>query len=241
MCISERTAAMDAKLTIAPPPPCSSRAGTAAWHMKNAVLKLTDSSRSRISGVTSVKGAKLKNPPATFTTTSRRPCCALAAATAARAASGCVRSPAEAFAARPWAANSFTRSARPTALTSASSSLAPARPSPRATAWPIWPTRPTPVTSATLPARSTAMVHRGDDFVHGRRTPLRESHRPVPADHVHGPLDAALVVLERVIRAGNGTIGIGEEREVEAHLLHVTAVGVHARRVHPEGLDARSL
>src|SRR6266508_706768 len=243
MCIRDRTAAMDAKLMIAPPPPCSSRAGTAAWHMKNAVLKLTDSSRSRISGVTSVKGPKLKNPPATFTTTSRRPCCAQAAANAARAASGCVRSPGDAFATMPSAANSFTRSARPTALTSASSSFAPPRPRARATACPIWPTRPTPVTSATLPPSSagTGSHHCGDDVIRRRRAPLREAHSAVAADHVHRSLDAAIVLLEGVVRPGDRPIGIGQQREVEPHFLHIVAVGVHARGVHSEGFDARLL
>src|SRR5438046_1086322 len=115
---------------------------------------------------------------------SRPPNCDCAAAAAACAASGWVRSPAEALAAMPSAANSLTRSARPTALTSASNSLAPARPSPRATACPICPTRPTPVTRATFPWRSAGT----DDVIHRGSTALREVHRVVAPDDVHGPL-----------------------------------------------------
>src|SRR2546425_2654940 len=173
---------------------------------------------------------------------SRPPKCDCAAAAAARAASGCVRSPADALAAIPSAANSFTRSARPTALTSASSNFAPARPKPRATAWPIWPTRPTPVMRATLPWRSAGT----DDVVHGRGAALREPDRSVPADDVDGPLDSLAVVLQRVVRAGDRTLGIGEERKVEPHLLDIAAMaldagGVHAQRLHLGGCELGDL
>src|SRR5688572_15536551 len=166
-------------------------------------------------------------------TTSRPPKCACAAAVAARATSGCVRSPADAFAAMPSAANSLTRSASPTALTSASSSFAPARPRPRATAWPICPTRPTPVTSATLPCRSAGT----DDVVHGWSAALREPHGAVGPDHVHGALNPLAVLLERVIGAGNRALGIGEQRKVEPHLLDVPPMTVHARGVDPQRLN----
>src|ERR1043166_9178354 len=109
------------------------------------------------------------------------------------------------------AANSLTRSARPTAFTSASSSLAPARPRPRATAWPIWPTRPTPVTRATFPRRSTGT----DDVVDGRRPSLCEADGAVFADHVDGPLNALAVFLERVVRPADPPAGFGQGREVE--------------------------
>src|SRR5256885_14052925 len=147
---------------------------------------------------------KLKTPPATFTTMSSPPNCAWASAVAARAASGCVRSPADALAAIPSAPNSLTRSARPTALTSASSNFAPARPRPRATACPIWPTRPTPVTSATLPLRLGGT----DDVIHRWRAALPEPHRPVPADHIHRPLDALDVVFERMVGARDHALRI---------------------------------
>src|SRR6266576_359085 len=231
MCINERTTAIDAKLTIAPPPRASS-GGIAAWHMKNAVLKLTASSRSSASGCTSVNGPKLKNPPATFTRMSRPPNCDCTAAAAACAASGCVRSPAEALAAMPSAANSLTRSARPTALTSASNSLAPARPSPRATACPICPTRPTPVTRATFPQRSAGT----DDVIHRGSTALREVHRAVAPDDVHGPLDTLAVVLQGVVRRRNRAVGIGEQRKIELEFLDVALVTVHACRVHAQRL-----
>src|SRR6266496_15130 len=252
MCIRERTTAMDAKLTIAPPPlPRDISSGIAAWHMKNAVLKFTAISRSRISGFTSVNGPKLKNPPATLTRMSRPPKCDCAAAVAARAAAGCVRSPADALAAMPSAANSFTRSARPTALTSASSNFAPARPKPRATAWPIWPTRPTPVMSATMPCRSSvpADLHGKVGLItgvgrvgHGRGATLRESDGSVPADDVDGPLNSFAIVLQRVVCAGDRPLGIGEERKVEPHLLDIAAMavdagGVHAQRLHLGGSE----
>ena len=65
------------------------------------------------------------------------PNCRVATATAARAASGSVRSPAAAWAVIPWAASSRTRSPSISALRLARTSFAPARPSPWATAWPI--------------------------------------------------------------------------------------------------------
>src|SRR6266550_1762405 len=231
MCISGRTTAIDAKLTMDPPRRARS-SGTAAWHMKNAVLKLTASSRSSSSGCTSVKGPKLKNPPATFTTISSPPNCACAAAVAARATSGCVRSPADVLAAIPSAANSLTRSASPTALTSASSSFAPARPRPRATAWPICPTRPTPVTSATFPRRSGGT----DDVVDRRCAALREAHRAVAADHIDGTLNARAVLFERIVRAGDRALRIGEQGKGELHLLDVAAMALDARGVYAERL-----
>src|SRR6266566_4593506 len=241
MCISGRTTAIDAKLTM-DPPPRASRSGTAAWHMKNAVLKLTASSRSSSSGFTSVKGPKLKNPPATFTTISSPPNCACAAAVAARATSGCVRSPADVLAAIPSAANSLTRSASPTALTSASSSFAPARPRPRATAWPICPTRPTPVTRTTFPRRSAGT----DDVVHRRGAALRKPDRAIAADHIHRALNALPIVLERIVRPGDRALRIGEQGKVELHLLDVAAMaldtrGVYAERLHPCGLELLDL
>ena len=48
----------------------------------------------------------------------------------------------------PAAANSRTRSATPTALRSHATIRAPAFPKPSATALPIWPARPTPVTGS---------------------------------------------------------------------------------------------
>src|SRR3989454_3936587 len=156
---------------------------------------------------------------------SRPPKCDCAAAAATRAASGCVRSPAEALAAMPSPANSFTRSASPTAFTSASTSFAPARPKPRATACPICPTRPTPVTSATLPRKSAGM-HGRDDVVHGRSAALSVAHRSVASNHVYRALDPAIIVFERAIRAGDRTVWIGEQRKVELHLLHVALVAI---------------
>src|SRR6266550_997165 len=236
MCISGRTTAIDAKLTMDPPRRARS-SGTAAWHMKNAVLKLTASSRSSSSGFTSVKGPKLKNPPATFTTISSPPNCACAAAVAARATSGCVRSPADDLAAIPSAANSLTRSASPTALTSASSSFAPARPRPRATAWPICPTRPTPVTSTTLPWRSAGT----DDVVDRRGAALREVHGTVAPDHVDGALNPPAVVLQRVVGSGDRALRIGQQRKVELHLVDVPAMAFDARGVYAERLHVRGL
>src|SRR5438477_128819 len=64
--------ATDAKFTIAPPPRSSS-AGIAACETRNAVSRLTATSRSSCSGRTSSTGPKLRRPPATFTTTSRPP------------------------------------------------------------------------------------------------------------------------------------------------------------------------
>src|SRR5689334_8040586 len=231
ICMSGRTTAIEEKLTMEPAPRARS-SGTAAWHMKNAVLKLTASSRSSSSGLTSVKGPKLKNPPATFTTISSPPNCACAAATAARATSGCVKSPADDLAAIDSDANSLTRSASPTALTSASSSLAPARPRPRATAWPICPTRPTPVTSATLPRRSAGT----DDVVDRRGAALRKPDCAVAADHVHRALNAFAVILQRFVRTGDRALRIGQQREIETKLLDIALVAVDARGVHPERL-----
>ena len=68
--------------------------------------------------------------------------------------SGWVRSPAQGRASTPRAANSRTRSATPTAFMSHATMRAPARPNARATAFPICPARPTPVTSATFPLKS---------------------------------------------------------------------------------------
>src|SRR5258707_12557898 len=133
------------------------------------------------------------------------PYCACAAAAAARAASGSVRSPAEALAVIPSAANSLTRSASPTALTSASSSFAPARPMPRATAWPICPTRPTPVTRATLPRRAAGT----NDVVHGRWAALCEGDGAVAADHLDRPLNPLAVVFEEVVGAVGRDVRIG--------------------------------
>src|SRR6267378_1193966 len=236
MCINERTTAIDAKLTIAPPPRASS-GGIAAWHMKNAVLKLTASSRSRISGFTSVNGPKLKNPPATLTRISRPPNCACAAAAAARATSGWVKSPADALAVIPSAANSLMRSASPTALTSASSNFAPARPRPRATACPICPTRPTPVTRTTFPRRSAGT----DDVVYRRRPALREADGAVAADYVDRTLNPLAVFFERVVRTGDRAVQIGQQRKVELHLLDVPAMAVHTRGVYAEWLHVRGL
>src|SRR5258705_9125234 len=234
MCISGRTTAIDAKLTMDPPPRARS-SGTAAWHMKNAVLKLTAISRSSSWGLTSVKGPKLKNPPATCTTISSPPNCACAAAVAARATSGSVRSPAEDLAAIPSAANSLTRSASPTALTSASSSFAPARPRPRATAWPICPTRPTPVTRTTFPRRSAGT----DDVVHRRGAPLRKPHPAIAAAHVHRALNPLPLVLQRAVLPRDRALGVWQQREIEAKLLDVALVTVDAGGVHPQRLHLR--
>src|SRR5512145_1725695 len=120
----------------------------------------------------------------------------------------------------PSPANSLIRSASPTALTSASSSFAPARPRPRATACPICPTRPTPVTSATLPWKSagtTPTVSRRDDGVHGRRAALGETHRAVPPDHVDRALKALAVGFQGVVGARDRALRVRQQREVEAH------------------------
>src|SRR5438552_9974837 len=160
------------------------------------------------------------------------PSCSRATATARRAPSGVERSPAAARASTPRAANSCARSASAPAFTSAITRRAPASPNPSATAWPICPTRPTPVTRATLPCRSGGTVRpvcRRDDLAHGRRAALGEHHRTVTGDHVDRPLDADAVVLEGVIGARERAIPIGEQREVEVHLLHVAGVRVHPR------------
>src|SRR6266571_3283746 len=65
-------------------------------------------------------------------------------------------------------------------------------------ALPICPTRPTPVTSATLPRRSGGT---GDDLVDRRCAALRECDPPVPAHDVHGALNPLAIVFERVVGA----------------------------------------
>src|SRR5207248_6439258 len=129
-----------------------------------------------------------------------------------------VRSPAAAWTEKPSAVNSFARSASPAALTSAMTSCAPARPNPRATAWPIWPTRPTPVTSATLPRKSGGMR---DDLVHGRGAALCEGDRAMALHDVHRALDAHAVVFQRVVSPGDRAVGVREQGEIEPELLHV--------------------
>src|SRR5438445_10060077 len=235
---------MEEKLTMAPPPRAIS-AGMAAWLTNTAVLTLAASSSSACSGLSWRKSPKENRPPATLTTTSSPPNCRVATATAARAASGRVRSPAAAWAVIPWAASSRTRSPSISALRSASTSFAPARPSPWATAWPIWPTRPTPVTSATLPRKSGTNAvspsprHRGDDLGRRRRAPLCELDRPVRADDIHRSLNALPVFLQGVIRLRDRTVGVGEQREVEVHLRHVAGVAPHRRGADAEALNAR--
>src|SRR5438309_839661 len=199
---------------------------------------LIASSSSRRSGLRSSTGPLLTSPPATFTTTSSPPKRSRAAATARRAAPGVVRSPAAAWTEKPSAVNSFARSASPAALTSAMTSCAPARPNPRATAWPIWPTRPTPVTSATLPRKSGGMR---DDLVHGRGAALCEGDGAIPLHHVHRALDALAVVFQRAVGAGDRAVGVREQRKIEAKLLDVARVTLHTGGVDAEGLDARFL
>src|SRR2546425_13196797 len=135
-----------------------------------------------------------------------------ATATARWAASGVVRSPAAAWTVNPSPVNSFSLSASPGAFTSAMTSCAPARPNPRATAWPIWPTRPTPVMSATLPRKSGGMH---DDVVHGRGAALCEGDGAVPLHHVHRALDALAVVFQRVVGPSDLAVGVREQREIE--------------------------
>src|SRR5256886_3120492 len=199
---------------------------------------LTASSASRGSGLRSSTGPCLTGPPATFTTTSSPPKRSRAVATGRRAASGVVRPPAAASTANPLAASSRARSARPPAFTSAMTSCAPARANPVATACPIWPTRPTPVTSATLPRKSGGT---GDDLVNRRRASLREGDAPVPAHDVHAALDPLAVVLERVIGARDRSVRIGQQRKIESQLPDVASVGLHARGVHAERLHPRAL
>src|SRR5437763_7536337 len=117
-------------------------------------------------------------------------------------------------------------------------SCAPARAKPAATAYPIWPTRPTPVTSATLPRKSGGT---GDDLVDRRRAALREGDLPVPAHDVHAALDALAVVLERVIGPRDRAVRIGQQGEIESQFPDVAGVRVHARGVHAERLHPRSL
>src|ERR1051325_2931012 len=104
-------------------------------------------------------------------------------------------------------------------------SCAPARATPVATAYPIWPTRPTPVTRATLPRRSGGT---GDDLVDRRCAAPRECDPPVPAHDVHGALNPLVIVFERVVGARDRALRIGEQREIEAQLPHVTRVTLHA-------------
>src|SRR5512135_355067 len=175
---------------------------------------------------------------------SRPPKRASASPTAARAACGSVRSPGAGAAPMRATANSRTRSSRISAERSASTSRAPAAPRPAATAWPIWPTRPTPVTRATRPASSpatAARLHRGDHLFRRRRATLGEPHRAVPPHDVDGTGDPRAVQLDRVIRAGDGPVGIGQQREVEFHLLHILPVTVEIGGIHAEGLDPGSL
>src|ERR1051325_172970 len=113
-------------------------------------------------------------------------------------------------------------------------SCAPARATPVATAYPIWPTRPTPVTRATLPRRSGGT---GDDLVDRRCAAPRECDPPVPAHDVHGALNPLVIVFERVVGARDRALRIGEQREIEAQLPHVTRVTLHAGGGHPERLD----
>src|SRR2546428_9064132 len=117
-------------------------------------------------------------------------------------------------------------------------SCAPVRANPRATAWPIWPTRPTPVMSATLPRRSGGTP---DDLIYGRSTALCEGDRAVPLHDVHRALDALPVVFQGVVGPGDHAVGVGEQREIETELLHVARVGFHPSRVDAERLDARCL
>src|SRR5205814_2483748 len=227
--------ATDAKFTIAPPPRSSS-AGIAACETRNAVARLTATSRSSCSGRTSSTGPRLRRPPATFTTTSRPPNACFARATARPAVSGVVRSPATARTATPLAVSSVARSATTVASWPTMMSWAPAAPKPRATACPICPTRPTPVMRATLPRKSPATAsalpagHRGDDLVGRRRAPLREGDGSIAGHHVDGALNAVGVVLERVIRPGDRPVGIGQQGKIEAQLGGVAPATPTARR-----------
>src|SRR6266540_2061165 len=210
MCIRERTTAMDAKLTIAPPPlPRDISSGIAAWHMKNAVLKFTAISRSRISGFTSVNGPKLKNPPATLTRMSRPPKCDCAAAVAARAAAGCVRSPADALAAMPSAANSFTRS-----------------------------TRPTPVMSATLPCRSAGtddVVHGRGATLRESDGSVPADDVDGPLNSFAIVLQRVVCAGDRPL--GIGEERKVEPHLLDITAMAVDAGGVHAQRLHLGGSE----
>src|SRR5260370_21834231 len=117
-------------------------------------------------------------------------------------------------------------------------SRAPGRPNPRATAWPIWPTRPTPVTRTTLPRNSGGMRH---DLVDRRSAALREADRAVPLYDVHRALDALPVVFQGVVGPGDRAVGVREQREIETELLHVARMSFHPRRVDAARLDARCL
>src|SRR2546422_229565 len=199
------------------------------------------SSRSSCSGVSSSAEPKFTSPPATFTTTSSPPSCSRATATACRAASGVVRSPAEARTSKPCVTNSFARVASPTAFTSAITSFAPAAANPKATAWPICPTRATPVTSATLPRKSGGTAWRVeslDDHLDGRRPARGERLRAIARDHVHRALDPRIIVLQGVIGARDRALRIRQQRKVKLHLCDVARVALHPRRIDPEGLNA---
>src|SRR2546430_4810746 len=195
---------------------------------------LTASSASRGSGLRSSTGPCLTGPPATFTTTSSPPKRSRAVATARRAGSGVVKSPAAASPSTPLPEAPRARSPSPPASTPPLTSGAPARANPVATACPIWPTRPTPVTSATLPRKSGGT---GDDLVDRRCAALREGDRPVLAHDVHGALDPLSIVLEGVVRARDRAVRIGQQRKVESQLPNVTGVALHAGGIHAEGLD----
>src|SRR2546428_10657643 len=193
---------------------------------------------SRRWGWGSAPGPYSRTPPATFTTTSSPPKRSRASATTRRAASGVVRSPATAWTAKPSAVNSCARSASPAAFTSAMTSWAPARPNPRATAWPIWPTRPTPVTTATLP-RSSGGIR--DDLFHRRSAALREGDCAVPLHDIHRALDALTVVFQSVVGPGDRAVGVREQRKIEVELLDVARVALDAGGGDAERLDAPSL
>src|SRR5258708_732780 len=212
---------MDAKFTIAPPPRAAS-AGIAACDIKKVVLTLIANSRSSISTGICAAGPTCNRPPATLITTSSPPNSFCARATAARAASGLVRSPVNPRALAPCAVNSLARSAT-SGTRSTSTSCAPALPSAPATAWPIWPTRPTPVTSATFPLKS-GIAPRGDDVVHRRHAALREDDRAVLGDDVHGALDALVVVLQGVKCARRHAVGIRQQRKGKLELGGVPAI-----------------
>src|SRR5260370_11455567 len=166
------------------------------------------------------------------------PNCARAVATARRAASGALRSPATVRTSWPAAPSSWPRSPSAGASRSARTSLAPARPNPQATACPIWPTRPTPVTSAILPPNSSGM---GDDVIHVRGAAFGEADGAVALDHVDGALDGLPVVLQGMVGARDRAVGIREERKVEAELLDVGGVAGEPRGDFPERPDARLL
>src|SRR5437879_6721261 len=177
-------------------------------------------------------------------TTSSPPNAAVAAATARCAPAGSERSAATACAAMPSAVSSAARSRGSESLRPATRTFAPARPSPRATAYPIWPARPTPVTSAILPRRSAVTrlaADCRDDVVDGRRAALREPHAPGAIDDVHRSLDAFAVVLQRVVGRGDLAVGVAQQRKVEAEGFRVLQVTLDPGRVDAEGPDVRLL